>query len=88
MLAASCGLLCAADEPKISDAQRAKFWRAAKELAEWQARAVQARVMTEQAQQSVQRAREEMAQACGDTAVLAEDQAGEPVCKPKSEAKK
>lgn len=67
--------------PTISDAQRASFWRAAKELEEWKARFLQAQLMMQKADAAVKAVREEMVTSCGKQA-LGEDNKGEPICTP------
>lgn len=88
-----CAVLFAEDVkplelPQINAEQRAKFWRAAKELAEWQARQIQAQSMASQAKIAVDQVRSELAKTCGYKAILAEDSAGEPICQPRKSDEK
>lgn len=79
VLLVMAGVLVAADAPQISDAQRAKFWRA-------QAEYVAATVQAQRAKAALDAVQMEMSSACGETYQLAAGQDGEPICQPKPPA--
>ncbi len=74
--AALLGAVLSAQTARITDAQRARFWRAQAEL-------VAAQRQLERATAALQQVNTELRQACGDQQLTLNHDSGEPDCQPK-----